>query len=275
MASISPAPVPVLMYHEIGEPPETSDRLAVSPGDFARQIAYLHDAGYTTITAGALAAALDGGSGPLPDRPVVLTFDDGFENFHSRALPLLGKYGFTATVFMTSGWVADAGPRSAGRRPGRMLTFGQLAEVAEAGMEVGAHSCAHPQLDQLPPHLLREELYESKARLEDALGFPVPGMAYPFGYYDARVRQVVRDAGYQYCCAVRNVIAGPAADLFAVPRLTVRHATTMATFRRLVEGRTAAQLVQDRMLTRGYAVVRQVRKARAAVAPRGAEAGQD
>jgi peptidoglycan/xylan/chitin deacetylase (PgdA/CDA1 family) len=261
MASTPPAPVPVLMYHQIGEPPETGDRLAVAPAEFARQLAYLHDAGFATITAGEFSAVLAGDApGELPARPVVLTFDDGFEDFHGRAMPLLDKYGFTATVFVTSGWIQDAGAHSAPGRPGRMLTWSQLAEAAKAGMEIGAHSLGHPQLDQIPGQQLRAELQESKARLEDGLGFAVPGMAYPFGYYNARVAEVTREVGYRYGYAVRNVIARPASDLFAVPRLTVRRATTMATFRRLADGRAAPQLLQDRALTKGYAVVRHARR---------------
>src|SRR5208283_3844118 len=113
------------------------------------------------------------GDGKLPDRAVVLTFDDGYADFHSRVMPLLDRYGFTATVFMTSGWVQDAGPLPAGRRPGRMLSWSQVGEAAHAGIEVAAHSRLHPQLDRMQPKLLRDELSLSKSELEDKLGAPV------------------------------------------------------------------------------------------------------
>ena len=106
-------------------------------------------AGFETVTAARLAQIMASQAGRLPDRAVVLTFDDGFEDFHRRAMPVLDQYGYTATVFVTTGWVQDAGPHAAGRRPGRMLSWSQIAEVAQAGMEVGAHSWQHPQLDQL------------------------------------------------------------------------------------------------------------------------------
>ena len=155
MTPTRPGPVPVLMYHEIARPAETTSRLAVPPDAFAEQLAYLHGEGFTTVTVAELRAVLAGGAGPLPDRTIVLTFDDGYEDFHRRAMPLLDRYGFTATVFVTTGWIQDAGARSAPRRPGRMLSWSQIEEAAHAGFEVGAHSRTHPQLDQLPGRLLR------------------------------------------------------------------------------------------------------------------------
>ena len=260
-------PVPILMYHEISPADETGSRLAVSPAAFAEQLAYLHDAGFQTVTAGRLAEVLAGAPGGLPDRAVVLTFDDGFEDFHRRALPLLDRYGYTATVFVTTGWVQDAGRDAAGRRPARMLSWSQVAEAAGAGMEVGAHSWRHPQLDQLPGAVLREELYASKAQLEDRLGRPVPGLAYPFGYSSARVRRVAREAGHQYACAVSNALPDPAADLLALPRLTVRRSTTPQVFQQISQGSNVAQLYRrDRALTKGYAVARRARAALAGVA---------
>jgi peptidoglycan/xylan/chitin deacetylase (PgdA/CDA1 family) len=245
------------MYHEIAEAAETGSRLAVSPETFAAQLGYLRGAGFTTITASELSATLAGDGGKLPDRPIVLTFDDGYADFHSRALPALDHYGATATLFVTTGWVQDADMRLAA--PGRMLNRTQIAEVAGAGVEIGAHTRRHPQLDQLPPNLVREELHSSKQWLEDELGRPVPGLAYPFGYSSAGVRAVARETGYGYACGVGNRTARSASDLLELPRLTVRRATTMPAFRRLVEGHTTMGLLEDRALTKGWAGVRRVR----------------
>jgi peptidoglycan/xylan/chitin deacetylase (PgdA/CDA1 family) len=254
--------VPILMYHEIAPASETGSRLAVPPEAFAEQMAYLHDAGFETVTAGRLAEIMAGPAGRVPDRLVVLTFDDGFEDFHRQAMPVLDAYGYTATVFVTTGWVRDAGPHAAGRRPGRMLSWSQIAEAAQAGLEVGAHSWQHPQLDQLRGSVLREELYASKTHLEDRLGGSVPGLAYPFGYSSARVRRVARAAGYGYACAVSNAMPGRhgVADLLALPRLTVRRSTSLRTFQDVVHARNVpAIFFRDRALTRGYALARRVR----------------
>ena len=262
MTTAAAVEVPILMYHEIAERAETASRLAVSPANFAAQLAYLRGAGFTTMTAAELSARLATGIGPLPDRPIVLTFDDGYADFHSRAMPLLDRHGFTATLFVTTGWEQDDGLRPSA--PGRMLNRAQLAEAAAAGVEIAAHTRSHPQLDQLPEQLAREELCTSKRWLEDEIGLAVPGLAYPFGYCNARVRRVAREAGYRYAHAVDNATASRRADPFAVPRLTVRRATTLPEFRRLVDGQSTLRLLEDRALTRGWSVVRRIRAARSA-----------
>jgi peptidoglycan/xylan/chitin deacetylase (PgdA/CDA1 family) len=252
--------IPILMYHQIAGRPEAADRLAVSPDAFAGQLARLQAGGYTTLTAAALAAALAGGGRELPPRPVVLTFDDGFADFHARALPLLQRYGCTATVFVTTGWIADAAA-PAGARPGRMLSWSQIAELAGAGVEIGAHSHSHPELDQLGEDMLRFELKHSKGLLEDRLGRPAPGLAYPFGYSDAEVRRMAREAGYRYACAVANTTVGPGWDDMALPRLTVRQSTTPRAFEQMAAGRAPLIFVKDRSLTKGWSVVRRTRAA--------------
>ena len=258
-APVRPSAVPVLMYHQIAPPAETASRLAVRPYAWAEQVSFLYSRGYRTVTAAQLAGAVAGRCG-LPGRPIALTFDDGYEDFHRRALPLLGEYGFTATLFVTTGWLEDTGPLAGGRRPGRMLSWSQLHDARAAGVEIGAHSVMHPQLDRLPPSRLREELYASKAQLEDRLGAPVWGLAYPFGYSSARVRQAARDLGYRYACAVGNTMMGDHPDLFALPRLTIRRATSLSVFRAVARGAGVQQIyLQDRVLTKGWAVVRRTR----------------
>jgi len=259
MTAVAPVRVPVLMYHEVTDLATTSSPLAVSPEAFADQVAYLHDAGFTALTAGTLPAILAGGAGRLPERPVVVTFDDGYGDFYANAMPLLKQYGLTATVFQTTGWVGLEGTEK------RMLNWRELAEVADAGIEIGAHTCKHPQLDQLPDDLLHEELYASKSLLEDKLGMAVPGLAYPFGYSSRKVRQVARDGGYAYAYAVGNAMTTSSADRFALPRMTVQRGTTIDSFRSMVNGQDTLTLRRDRALSRAFYVVRRAKStARAA-----------
>ena len=216
------------------------------------------------------AAALAGEATRLPARPVVLTFDDGFADFHREVLPLLRDYGFTATVFVTTGWIADAGIHISGRRPGQMLCWNQIREAAGAGVEIGAHSHAHPQLDQIGPGQLRRELAVSKALLEDGIGQAVPSLAYPFGYSSAAVRRAARAGGYQYACAVANATARCGADRYTLPRLTVRASTSQASFEHIVRGsRQSMTYLKDHALTKGYAMVRRSRAALARMSRRG------
>jgi len=252
--------VPILMYHEIAARKDSSSRLAVPPDSFAVQLEHLREAGFTGLTLTGLASALAADPAGLPERPVVLTFDDGFADFHDAALPLLRQYGFTATVFVTTGWIADAGRHAVGRRPGRMLCWNQIREAAAAGVEIGAHSHRHPQLDQIPLSSLRDDLVTSKSLLEDELGLAVPDMAYPYGYSNTRVRRVAAEVGYAHACAVGNVTAGPAHDTLALPRLTIRRSTRPATFDHIVCGEKESVIfLKDRSLTKGYALVRRAR----------------
>ncbi|WP_049568202.1 polysaccharide deacetylase family protein [Nonomuraea sp. SBT364] len=254
--------VPILMYHSVSDRPNDETRPhSVRPGDLDEQLAYLSEAGFSPLTLGDLVAALNKNNGrSLPAKPVVITFDDGYADFHGRALPLLDKHGHPATVFLTSGWVADAGDDAAGRPLDDMLTWGQAREAAQSGIEIGGHSHSHPQLDQLPTEQLRQELRRNKGLLEDTLGTPVATMAYPYGYSSARVRREVRKAGYFAACAVGNTIAADRHDMLAIPRLTVARHTTIGMFKRAVEG-TGVPLIylRERILTKGYAVVRRTR----------------
>jgi peptidoglycan/xylan/chitin deacetylase (PgdA/CDA1 family) len=255
--------VPILMYHSVTDrPPAATRDLAVRPGALVEQFGHLKDAGFTPLTFADLAARLrDGGSG-LPARPVVITFDDGYADFHTEALPILEQFGFAATVFVTTGWLADAGPHAAGRPLDRTLTWSQVKEAAAHGVEPAGHSHSHPQLDQIDGAALREELGRNKALLEDELGRPVTTMAYPYGYSNARVRRAVAAAGYEAACAVNNALVAPAHDRFAMPRLTIGRSTTMTKFQAAVAGRGVPALyLKERTLTNGYAVVRRTKSA--------------
>jgi peptidoglycan/xylan/chitin deacetylase (PgdA/CDA1 family) len=238
--------VPVLMYHSIGG----SDRLSVRPEAFAEQMAWLKEHGHTPLPFGERTRPAV--------RPVVITFDDGYADFHEHALPVLDRYGFAATLFVTTGWLRDAGRHAAGAPPGRMLTWRQAAEVAAAGVEIGAHGHSHAQLDQLGEKALREELLRSRGLLQERLGRPVHAMAYPYGYSSARVRREVRACGYTSACAVANAVMTGRHERFAVPRLTVRATTSLDGFERALQGRGFRT---DHLLTKGYAVVRRSRYA--------------
>ncbi|MGH3265677.1 MAG: polysaccharide deacetylase family protein [Trebonia sp.] len=255
MTVAPPLRVPVLMYHEIADGSVTDSPLAVSPSAFADHIAYLRDAGFATVAAGELATVVANHAGALPDKPVVLTFDDGYGDFYTQALPLLQGSGYSATLFQTTGWVGERDKAK------RMMNWRELAESEQAGIEIGAHTCTHPQLDQLAEGSMREELYVSKSLLEDNLGLRVPGLAYPYGYSNARVRRMARELGYDYGYAVGNAMATSDDGTFTLPRFTVRHATSMDEFRKIVNGKDTLTLRRDRALTSGYSLVRRVRSA--------------
>ena len=251
--------VPILMYHEIKAEPTSTGRLAVPPDAFARQLRYLKAAGYTALTAGQFA---NSAGSSLPAKPVVLTFDDGFADFYDTALPLLLRYGLTGTLFVTSGWTGGSGEYLSKHRPPGMLTGGQVSEIADAGIEIGAHSVTHPELDQLSAGSLRQELVGAKQALEDLLGAEVPGLAYPFGYSSKAVRDSAAVVGYEYACSVGNRLATTSADRFSLPRLTIGRFTRPLSFVRAVAAeRLPAQFAALRMATASWSAIRYARAA--------------
>jgi len=254
--------VPILMYHSVAErPPPATRRLSVAPDSFEEQVAFLVGHGFTGMTFSDLADAFETGKA-LPERPVVLTFDDGYADFARAARPILRRYDFPATVFVTSGWIADAGANAAGAPLDQMLNWAQVRELAAAGIEIGAHSHSHPELDQLDDATLREELRVGRALLEDCIGAPVRALAYPFGYSTPRVRLAARAAGYRCAAAVRNVPATTSDDIFMLPRFTIRRRTNHMAYTSVVTGGDKRIFRRDRLLTAGWASVRSARRAR-------------
>lgn len=247
--------VPVLMYHSINaEPPRSTAGLAVSPAAFAAQMVLLKERGFTPVPFSALPS-------PKAPKPIVITFDDGYADFHEHALPVLDRLGFAATIFVTTGWLADAGPDATGGAPDRMLAWEQVREAAKHGIEIGGHSHSHPQLDQLRDSQLKHELKHNKDLLEDKLGLAVTTMAYPYGYSSVRVRNAVALAGYESACAVANRLPTNE-DVYTLPRLTVRSSLRLTAFLKVAEGRGVLRTyAKDRALTKGYAVVRRMRYA--------------
>ena len=253
-------PVPILMYHSVSDAPAASIRaLSVRPAVFAAQLDYLRQHGFSGLTFGELCKHRRAGQ-PLPEHPIVLTFDDGYADFIEEALPMLMKHGFPATVFATTGWLDDAGLHAAGTPPDRMLSCAQLAELSAAGIEIGAHSHSHAQLDQLSEPRLRAELADSKHLLEDRLGHAISSLAYPYGYSSKRVREVSREVGYLQAAAVANVPAAPTCDPTSVPRLTIRRSTSLSVFARIAnQRRIRLHYTPAHVLTGGWAVVRRTR----------------
>ncbi|MGW8633188.1 polysaccharide deacetylase family protein [Streptomyces sp. NPDC055793] len=260
MAEEADARVPVLMYHAVAaEPNDATRALSVTPEAFAAQMAAIADRGLTPIGTAELAAAWRSGR-PLPRRPVLITFDDGYEGVHRHALPALAKHGFPATLFVSTGWLR--GPYDTGGALDTMLDWDQVRELAAAGVEIGGHSHTHPQLDRLGEERLRFELIHCKEIVADQLGTVPASFAYPYGYSDRRVRRAVRETGYAQALAVGNGLARHAQGPYALRRVTVRRRTGLDEFARLVEGRSIARtFAGDRVLTKGYAVLRRTRQA--------------
>lgn len=223
--------VPIVLYHSVSaDPPPISRGFSVDAPTFARHLDLVVEHGLRALTVSDLLDARQRGDTSMLDRAVAITFDDGFADFASAALPALRDRGLTATLFVATG-LLRGGPEPseyASLAP-HMLEWSQLPELHAAGIEIGGHSHTHPQLDTLGTRAAREEVGRCTELLTDALAAPVRIFAYPHGYSSARVRRVVADAGYRGACAVRNTLSGPGDDAFAVPRLMVTSDTDVTT----------------------------------------------
>jgi peptidoglycan/xylan/chitin deacetylase (PgdA/CDA1 family) len=152
---------------------------------------------------------------------VGLTFDDGYEDFLSTALPTLDTLGFSATVFVVAGMLGEENTweHRGGPRPQlRLLEADGIREVSERGMEVGSHSVTHPRLSGLDPETLIHEVDDSRQMLSQILNGPVEGFCYPYGDLDGPAVQAARGAGYVYAVATKKQVEG---GLYDWPRTYV------------------------------------------------------
>ena len=229
--------IPILSYHSISESSAAGfRRYTLSADRFREHLEYLRDRGYGSLTISEAAARLDGKT-PRPGQSVALTFDDAFEDFATVALPLLLEFQTKATLFVPTAFVGGTSTwlDREGESQRRIASWSQLREIVAAGIECGAHSHSHPELDRLPAAELEEEIRVPKALLEQHLGREAASFAYPFGYHSRAVRRAVEAAGYRAACAVGETSASPRCDPLAIPRLTVPFGTDASGLARLLD----------------------------------------
>ncbi len=211
--------LPVLMYHSISADPEPDVaayyRLCTSPARFARQMEWLREHGFRGVTLSDGLARLQGpgwSDGPgSAEQPVAITFDDGFQDFHTVGFPVLQRVGFRATMYLATAFIGTQRrpfqPRGTSTVPGVFgrpcLTWSEVAELAAAGIEMGSHTVTHPELPRLSWSEIEDELRVSKAEMEQRLGRPVRSFAHPYAIpverrqYTARLVELLGMAGYE------------------------------------------------------------------------------
>jgi poly-beta-1,6-N-acetyl-D-glucosamine N-deacetylase len=208
------ARVPIMMYHDIL--PEKQVFFDVTPEEFESHLQAIQQNGLTPITVDHLMTHLRTGL-PLPEKPILLTFDDGYAGHYDYVYPLLKKYGYPATFSIYTAKV--------GKKLGRSsLTWEQLREMSKDPLvTIAAHSVTHPpDLRTLTDTQLQTEIVQSKQILEQELGIPIHYFTYPEGKYDARVAQLVEAAGYQAAFTMSDIderFAGQSESLLAISRI--------------------------------------------------------
>jgi len=198
--------LPILVYHHVR--PGSTSALFVSPEEFDKQLKYLQDNGFHTISFGDLADSLEKGK-PLPLHPVIISFDDGWENQFEYGFPILQKYHDTATFYVVTNYLDQ----------GNFMTTEQLKTLVAAGMTIGCHTRSHPNLTSLGRERAGDEVAEAKAILE-ADGFKIDTFAYPYGAYNKRVVDMVENAGFRSARTTDGGVRVTADKLGTLPGMT-------------------------------------------------------
>ena len=214
------------MYHYVRSVDQESDplgyELSVTPDDFNNQMAWLREQGYIGVRMDGITRCLRG-EAPCPSKAIALTFDDGYADAYTDALPVLKRYGLVATFYIVTNFVGQPG----------YMTWEQVAELRDSGMEIGAHTIDHLDLRTLDPTEMLRQIAQSKSDLESKLRISVTSFCYPAGFYDPAIEEMVRASGYLNATTTRwdNDIS----DILALPRRRISGGTALDGFAWIVQ----------------------------------------
>jgi peptidoglycan/xylan/chitin deacetylase (PgdA/CDA1 family) len=182
---------PILMYHslETGVPEKSFGKMIVPAAQFENEMAYLARQKWPSYTISDFVQYRE-----KIKKTAVLTFDDGFKTVFTYAYPVLKRYHLKATFFIATENIGKAG----------YMTWSDVREIAEAGFEIGSHSKTHVWLPKLSEAEAREEIFDSKERIENEIRKPVYSFSYPLGGLNEKIVEWVKEAGYRAACATKN-----------------------------------------------------------------------
>ncbi|PYT16895.1 MAG: hypothetical protein DMF51_03580 [Acidobacteria bacterium] len=232
--------IPILLYHrliarrevEAGRVPDHEPIYASYDDTFAAQMRHLRDRGYTTLSMGEF-LDIRRGRVPLPNRPVVLTFDDGYASNHALAWPVLQGQGMKATIFVVP--EPDAETVGLVRGIDGFLSEAQMRELDEGDVAIESHTLTHCVLADLKDDAARYELMESRRRLGEILARPVRHLAVPRSGHSFRVRRLARAAGYETVCCNAKGSSNGWSNLYALPRIVIERDTSVEDFARALQ----------------------------------------
>jgi peptidoglycan/xylan/chitin deacetylase (PgdA/CDA1 family) len=239
------------MYHSISETNESGVhpyfRTSTSPLVFAEQMFYLYDNKYETISITDLIKLLEEGSTEDPGKSarddkkyVVITFDDGFRDFFTEAFPVLERYGFAATVFLSTGFIGNDKRKTFKNK--ECLTWDEVRELDKKGIVFGSHTITHPVLVDLKKDEVEHEIKYSKEIIEDKLGKTVESFAYPYAFPEDKkpfvnyFRDILRQCGYSHGVSTRIGTAARSDEKYFMKRIPVNSHDDMALFKAKLEG---------------------------------------
>jgi peptidoglycan/xylan/chitin deacetylase (PgdA/CDA1 family) len=239
--------IAILAYHSLDF---GASVLSTSPGVFAEQMKFLHDAGIKVICLNDVPNEISASSNHA--NAVAITFDDGFRNVYEHALPILQSYDFPATVFpvtdyceKTNAWPGQT--LTLEREP--LLRWREIREMSQTKISFGSHTRTHPNLKHLPIQAAEEELVGSKKAIAEATGRAVDTLAYPYGAYNAAVKNLAT-RHFRIACSTHLGFVTQESDLFALERIEMYYFQSLPLFRHLFSPITSAYIGLRRQLRR-------------------------
>jgi peptidoglycan/xylan/chitin deacetylase (PgdA/CDA1 family) len=185
--------IPVLNYHSVTIDP--GNAVVISPAKLEEQLMYLHDHGYTPVSLSTFISLIEGKDvEATPEKPVLLTFDDGYIDNYEQAMPLLAKYSFSATLFISPGMSDQEG----------YLNWEQIKKLQEAGWDIQPHGMTHPHLPQLSADQQAFEILEARKQIEEKLGTKADVYCYPYGEYNKTTLKLLKDHGFRYAFTIEQ-----------------------------------------------------------------------
>ncbi|MBI5730379.1 MAG: polysaccharide deacetylase family protein [Ignavibacteriales bacterium] len=227
--------IPIIYYHRIVESLDEAGKhgIYVTAGQFEKHLSYLKKSGYKTITFG---EALEIKRSGIKGKYVIITFDDGYEDNHRLAFPVLKKYGFKAIIFLVAGLEYNSWDLQSNEPKLKMMNKSQLLEMQDYGIEFGSHTLSHSDLTKISLEEAKKELDESKKILEEKLGREIKSFAFPYGNCNEEVKKIARLTGYKLVYATDNAPLGLHEDLFQIRRIGIFPNTTVRGLARKVKG---------------------------------------
>lgn len=210
--------VPVLYYHSVD--PTEGNEVTISPDRLRTQLQYIKDQGYTTLTMGELTEYILNNK-EIPEKSIVITFDDGYMDNYIHAFPLLKELDMKASIFVIANGIDD----------GYYLASSQLKEMSDAGIDIISHTLTHPDLRNMTYNQQLEEFKSSKSILENITGKEVTALAYPFGYLNDTSKQAAKDAGYTLGFTTDRGYSDRNDDPMTLDRIYISSAYSMDTFK--------------------------------------------
>jgi peptidoglycan/xylan/chitin deacetylase (PgdA/CDA1 family) len=217
--------VPILMYHYISEPPEDADKyrkdLSVTPEDFEEQMTYLAENGFESVDLYDLSLAITS-KRELPEKPIVISFDDGYLDNYENAFPIMQKYGMKGTFFVITQFIDES-------RAGYM-TWDHVKEMSKAGMRIESHSKTHPDLSIAEREYIIYEALGSQETIAAHIGYIPRYFCYPSGRYNKETIAILEELDYWGAVTTADGSWHGFNDRFEWPRIRIRNITTLAEF---------------------------------------------